>query len=418
MMKLQTDSDVIIIGGGLVGLSLAAMLLRGGLRVIVLDNSNAPLPTPVALHDAEFDQRVFAISRASENIFRALPNQTGSVWDAMQAQRTSAYQDMHVWENSGAIHFSGMDIFEENLGHIIEQQVMLVALQEALQKQDNLQLLRPAQWQAFTIHEDRIELLLQNGELVTAKLLIGADGARSQVREQAGINWQSRDYGHHALVATVRTELSHEKTAWQRFLPTGPLAFLPLTEAHTSSIVWSTHPDKAQALLSMPKQDFQQALAQAFAEKLGMVESVRGRAVFPLVRRHAKQYVQPRLALVGDSLRTIHPLAGQGVNLGLLDAATLAEVLIDAHEKRRDVGHYWVLRRYERWRKGHNLLMLTAMDGFKQLFSNGFLPLSLMRNLGLGSLNQNKLFKQSVMLQAMGINGDLPKLARWSGATL
>jgi len=417
-MKPQTDSDVIIIGGGLVGLSLSAMLLRGGLRVTLLDNSDTPLPTPVALNDAEFDQRVFAISRASENIFRALPSTNGSIWDVMQDQRISPYQDMHVWEKGGAIHFSCMDIHEENLGHIIEQQVMLVALQAALQNHDNLQILRPAQWRRFTTHKDCIELFLDNGQSLSTSLLIGADGARSQVREQAGINWESRDYGHHALVATVRTELSHAKTAWQRFLPTGPLAFLPLTDPNTSSIVWSTYPDKAQELLNMPEHNFKQALEGAFSKRLGMVESVKERVVFPLVRRHAKQYIQPRLALVGDSLRTIHPLAGQGVNMGLLDAATLAEVLVDAHEKHHDVGHYWVLRRYERWRKGHNLLMLGAMDSFKRLFSNGFLPLSLVRNLGLGLANQSKLLKRQMILQAMGVHSDLPQLARWSGASL
>ncbi len=415
-MHFQTDSDVIIIGGGLVGLTLARALLRGGLRVILLDNSDAPAPTSVALHDSTYDQRVFAINRASENIFRALPSRHGSVWAGMQAQRISPYHDMHVWETSGAIHFSCLDIQEENLGHIIEQQVLLVALQEALQDCDNLQILRPAQWQSFSTYNDYIELHLAHGQRLTAALLIGADGAHSQVREQAGIGWASRDYGHHAVVATVRTELPHKKTAWQRFLPSGPLAFLPLSEPHSCSIVWSTHPNAAQKRLNMSEQDFREALGRAFAEKLGRIEQLHKPAVYPLVRRHAKHYVQPRLALVGDALRTLHPLAGQGVNMGLLDAATLAEVLIEAREKRHDLGNYWVLRRYERWRKAHNLLMLGAMDGFKSLFSNGFMPFSLVRNLGLDWADKNTLLKQQIMLQAMGIQGDTPQLARFSGS--
>ncbi len=416
-MKPNTDADVIIIGSGLVGLSLAAALLQGGLRVILLDSSDTPQAQPVALNDPTVDQRVYAISRASENIFRALPHQQHTrVWDAMQAQRVSPYQDMHVWENRAAIHFSCTDIHEENLGHIIEQQVMLAVLQQAVQT-DGVQRVCSAQLHSFSVQKNCVQVALHDGRTFTAAVLVGADGAQSQVREQAGIRWDSQDYGHHALVATVRTELPHTKTAWQRFLPTGPLAFLPLHEAHTSSIVWSTEPAQAKKLLRLPEPEFQQALEQAFAQKLGRIESVQGRALFPLIRRHAREYVQPRLALVGDALRTIHPLAGQGVNLGLLDATTLAEVLIDAQQQQHDLGHYQVLRRYERWRKGHNLLMLAAMDSFKTLFSNDFMPLRWVRSLGLNWADKNALLKQQLMLQAMGINGDLPRLARWSGVS-
>ncbi len=414
-MNSSLDAEIIIVGGGLVGLTLAAALLRAGLSVIVLESSDAPLPSPVAPDATQFDQRVFAINRASENIFRALGQGCESAWTVMQEQRISPYHNMQVWEKQGSIEFCCADIFEENLGHIIEQQVMLVALQRIVQSYDTVQILRPAQWQSFTTHEQHIQVDLQDGRSLKAAVLIGADGAHSKVREQAGIQWDSQPYGHHALVATVRTELPHAKTAWQRFLPTGPLAFLPLSEPHTSSIVWSTPPEHAKALLNMSPAEFADSLQKAFDSKLGVIEATHSRGVFPLVRRHAKQYVLPRLALVGDALRTIHPLAGQGVNMGLLDAAALADVLIKAHAQHHDVGSYWTLRGYERWRKGHNLLMLNSMDAFKHLFSNDILPLRVARNLSLNVANKAPWFKQHMILQAMGVKGgDLPSLARWT----
>ncbi|WP_455367133.1 FAD-dependent monooxygenase [Kaarinaea lacus] len=209
----------------------------------------------------------------------------------------------------------------------------------------------------------------------------------------------------------MKTQLFHQETAWQRFMPTGPLAFLPLTDGY-SSIVWSTTPEHADELLAMDDDSFKQTLAEGFAHKLGDILETSARAKFPLRGQHAKQYVKERLVLIGDAAHTIHPLAGQGVNLGFADAATLAEVLVDAMKAKQDIGKLKTLRRYERWRKGDNLAMLSAMTGFKTLFGNNNVVLKSIRNTGLNITNQLLPVKNTIIRHAMGLEGDLPKLAR------
>ncbi|WP_455219851.1 FAD-dependent monooxygenase, partial [Kaarinaea lacus] len=231
------------------------------------------------------------------------------------------------------------------------------------------------------------------------------------VREQAGISIQSTDYKQTAVVATVKTQRYHQETAWQRFLSTGPLAFLPLSDGY-SSIVWSTTPDHAESLLAMDDDTFKQTLAEGFDNKLGAIVEASPRAKFPLRSQHAKNYVKNRLVLIGDAAHTIHPLAGQGVNLGFADAATLAEVLIDTQKAEKDIGSFKSLRRYERWRKGDNLAMLSAMTGFKTLFSNNNVLLKSLRNTGLNLANNIAPVKNAIIRHAMGLEGDLSKLAR------
>ena len=244
-----------------------------------------------------------------------------------------------------------------------------------------------------------------------ARLLVGADGAQSRVRHFARVQARGWPYDQQALVATVATERSHRETAWQRFLPNGPLAFLPLHDGR-SSIVWSTTPEQARQLLAEDEESFCRQLEQAFAATLGRIESCGERAAFPLRLQYVDSYVQPGLALIGDAAHTVHPLAGQGVNLGILDAASLAEVLLEARAQGKDIAALKVLRRYERWRKGHNLMMMAAMDGFKRLFGATWEPLRWMRNAGLNLTNALPPVKQLIMNQAMGRSGDLPALAR------
>ena len=400
---MPNEFDVIVCGAGMVGLTLARALLRGGLRVALVEAG--PRPRRQAL--AGTDPRVFALTRASEWIFRNL-----GAWDAMSAQRVSPFREMHVWDAAGSIHFDSADLGEAYLGHIVELQVIRNALLDVVDGADGLYWYTGASPVDFLRTADAIQITLDDGHALRAALLVGADGGDSRVRDLAHIHCEIRDYGHHALVATVRSELPHAETAWQHFLGDGPLAFLPLNEPHTSSIVWSTAPQQAQVLLGLDPAAFHAQLEDAFEGKLGRIESSADRTVFPLVRRHAHNYVQERIALVGDAAHTIHPLAGQGVNLGLLDAASLAEVCLAAHAKRRDLGAYPLLRRYERWRKGDNQAMLWLMDGFKTLFSSRLPGVPLLRNLGLNLTNAAGPVKHLLMRRAMGQEGDLPELAQ------
>jgi 2-octaprenylphenol hydroxylase len=273
-------------------------------------------------------------------------------------------------------------------------------------------LLCSARVRAFTLDGSRARITLTDGRLLEAALLVGADGRDSAIRTQADIATRGWDYDQHALVVNVAHELSHEQTAWQRFCPTGPLAFLPLADGR-SSIVWSTTPLEAQRFAALPEVEFCRALGAAFGHRLGAVLSCGPRGVFPLRLQHTEHYVRPRLALIGDAAHALHPLAGQGVNLGLLDAAALAEALLAAAGRGRDLGALHTLRPYERARKGENLVMLAAMDVFKRTFSNDFSPLRLLRNAGLDLADRVVPLKHMFLQHALGNFGELPELAQF-----
>jgi len=403
---MQTlDFDVVIAGGGPVGMTLALALSQGGFQVALLESWAASAPAPVAA-DAPYDQRVFALTRASEHIFRHL-----GVWDSLLAQRLGVFRQIQVWENQGVIDFDSASLGEAALGYIVELGVLRAALGAAL-AQRQVSWFNPAQLQAYTAMPQGLSLQLDSGIELHTRLLVGADGHDSQVRVLAGIPSAHHEYGHHALVAVVKTALPHQHTARQRFLPSGPLAFLPLADPHHCSIVWSAPPAMTDRLLGLSQTDFHHTLAQTFENKLGPVLWSGPRAAFPLVRRHAQQYSQARIVLVGDAAHTIHPLAGQGMNLGLLDAAALAEVLLEGRQQGRDLGDPLLLRRYERWRRSETLSMMGLMDAFRHLFGNRFPPLRGLRNLGLHFTNLAPPLKHLIMRQAMGLSGDLPRLAR------
>jgi 2-octaprenylphenol hydroxylase len=401
---MTTHYDVVIVGSGMVGNTLACALLQHGLHVALIETTPALLPIPLDT----LDIRTFAITRASERIFAHV-----GAWSIMQMLRVSPFQYMHVWDEhgKGKVHFDCTQIHQPILGHIVEQSVIQTALLQRLAQFENLTWYRPAKVKYFQLLGHAMQIILDDERVLTTQLLVGAEGANSTLRTAAGIPYLMQDYGQHAIVANVTTELSHQHTAWQRFLGTGPLAFLPLPDEKMSSIVWSADTPAAHRLMRLDKAAFQQALAQAFEYQLGEVIDCGQRAIFPLQRRHAQNYIQPRFALVGDAAHTIHPLAGQGVNLGLLDAASLSQIITEARADQRDFGAYATLRKYERWRKGETMAMMAAMDGFKRLFASELPIVQWARSLGLNFTDVATPLKQVIMRHAMGLAGDLPQIA-------
>jgi 2-octaprenylphenol hydroxylase len=398
--------DIIIVGAGITGATAALALAKKiHLQIAVLDA--APLATQWDKNQGE--RRVSAVTPASRRIFQRL-----QIWDAMREMRISPYKKMRVWDaaGSGSLDFDSQEIQLAALGYIIEDDVMRKVLHDALRAQKNIHLFTPVELIKFEKKLKFHELTTQQHGNLQAQLVIAADGANSWIRTAAGIDLKMSDYQHHALVATVKTVLPHQQTARQRFLPGGPLAFLPLADAHSCSIVWSLAPDVAQELLALDEENFRQRLTAAFENELGEVTEISQRKSFPLHMRHARHYVQQGLALIGDAAHTIHPLAGQGVNMGLLDAVCLVDIVVAACEKNQDFAAYHRLRRFERSRKSDNLIMLTFVSALKSLFGSETKTLKHLRNSGLNLTNQLDFVKNFFVNYAVGNRPDLPELAR------
>lgn len=407
-MQMQ-NVDVVIVGGGMVGLGLAAALKESGLKIAIVEGL---LPDP-ALGDAP-DNRVSALSLASQRILQ----QVGA-WAGIEARRLQPYEKMQVWEQDsfGQIGFDAASLRQAALGHIVENRVIQLALLEAILgdsngEASNISLLSPARAASLQSGEAGSLLLLDDGRALSAKLVVAADGAHSWVRRQADIPLTSWDYGHHALVATVRCAEPHEAVARQIFTPDGPLAFLPLWQPNLCSIVWSVPATRAEALCACDDEQFNRQLTTAFDGRLGLCKVEGTRSAIPLTARYARDFARERLVLVGDAAHTIHPLAGQGVNLGLLDAAALAEQIVQSQRAGIDIGLLANLRGYERWRKSEAARMLAAMEGLKRLFSGANPLKKLVRGVGLCAFDALAPLKQGVIRAAMGLDGELPALAK------
>lgn len=405
---MEMHADVLIVGAGMVGSALALALQNSGLNIMLVDGS--PLSVKPFDSSAVFEPRVSALSAASQRILQRL-----NVWDGIVSRRASPYGDMEVWDGSGTgrVHFSASSVHAEVLGHIVENRVIQDALVERLHDCD-VGLLANARLEQMRRSGDDWLLTLADGRTLRSPVVVAADGANSAVRRLTGTETREWDYLHHAIVTSVRTTHSHKKTAWQRFTDDGPLAFLPLEREgeHWCSIVWSVTPTEAERLMALDDDPFCRELERAFEGRLGPVIAADPRLCVPLRQRHAKRYVAEGLALIGDAAHTIHPLAGQGVNLGFLDAAVLAEVLHHAAERGERLADERVLSRYERRRMPHNLALMAAMEGFERLFQADPLPLRWLRNSGLKMVDQSSEAKAMFVRQAMGLTGDLPKLAQ------
>lgn len=399
---MKQEFDVVIVGGGMVGAAVACCLGDSGLKVAVIESQVSENFTP----DQPHDLRVSALSIASRNIL-----ETVGAWQGVVSRRFCPFKRMRVWETAGDTTFNSDDIRYPELGYIVENRITQLALLERLSSFDNITLLMPQTISKINYSGHDSELILADGSVLRAKLLVAADGGASRVRQSVGLGVTSWDYNQHALVIYVETAYPQQDITWQRFVPSGPQAFLPLT-GNYGSLVWYQSPDEVRRLQGLSYQDLKAGLIAAFPDCLGEIKQILGVASFPLKRQHAQSYVKQGVALVGDAAHMINPLAGQGVNIGLLDAAALAEVLVDAHAKGKDIADISVLKRYESMRRTENLKMMTLMDVFYKSFSNDILPVKLIRNLGLGLAQRLTPVRNKVMKAAMGLEGRLPKLAK------
>jgi 2-octaprenylphenol hydroxylase len=403
--------DVAIVGGGPVGACAAALLARGAaggsgaLRVALLE-PGAPAPLPA---DAPLEARVVALSRASEHILTR-----AGAWPRIRGPRLSPYERMRIWHESvapdseQALVFDAADAGEPNLGFIVENRLLQTALLGAFTDAGGH--LEPAQLNALEITDAGVNLST-SGRVLSARLVVGADGAQSTVRRAAGLTADVSDYHQTAIVASVATARPHQATAWQRFMHDGTLAFLPLADG-TSSLVWSADDDLAAGLLGATASGFAQQLDRASDLALGSTRLVSERTSFPLRRLAAQRYVAQRVALVGDAAHVVHVLAGQGVNLGLMDAAALAQLVLAAAGQREDPGALGVLRAYERWRKSEVAVMSTAIDAFDRLLAHGSGPLARVAQRGLSWVNRSQELRRLFIRRALGMSGELPQAAR------
>jgi 2-octaprenylphenol hydroxylase len=415
---MARDFDIVIVGAGAIGASMAALLIarrqvaRERIAVIGVDLAKA-LPSrggPDSAATAEWDLRVFALSRASQRLLDLC-----GIWPLIPPARKFAYERMCVWDASGAprgagsLTFDCAEIGEPNLGHIVDGRLLAGSCLKAAAGAGAV--LIEGSVKAIEMADSEVRVRLEDGRDLDARLLIAADGTASPSRGLLGIEAAGHDYHQEALVAHVRTAAPHESTAWQRFLATGPLAFLPLSDGR-SSIVWSVAVEEARRLRSLDPKSFGAALEEASGGFLGAIELTSAVASFPLQLTYALEYARPRAVLLGDAGHAVHPLAGQGLNLGLLDCAALAQVLEGAGSDAKLLGDYRLLRRYERWRKSENLLAATALDGLERMFSSSGPATRRLRMAGLGAVERVPFVKRHLAQRALGLVGDLPVFLR------
>ncbi|WP_031565964.1 FAD-dependent monooxygenase [Rheinheimera texasensis] len=401
------DTDILITGAGSAGLTLALLLAKNcpDLPITVLEQGPAPVAGPAQLN------RVSALNLASQRVLDSL-----GVWQLLTAK--PAYQQMQVWEadSFARIEFATTDLGAlaqtPALGWIVDNEELRACLYQRALQYPNIQWKFDARIQQISASERQNLLTLADGSAYISKLLVGADGANSMVREQLKMPLAFWDYDHHGLVAVVRTSEPHQATARQVFLPTGPLALLPLVDPHLVSIVWSVAPERAAELIAMPADQFNQALTAASQSVLGVLNVQTERRSYPLKMRYASQWQKHNAVLVADAAHTIHPLAGQGMNLGLMDACALAELIVQNISTGRTCNEQRMLRQYERWRKAEAQQMIALMEAFKRGFMLQHPLAKLVRAVGMAATNQLAPVKRQLLAAALGNQGDLPAVAR------
>ncbi len=417
------DTEVLIAGGGMVGLTLGVALAGAGVATVVTDTAD-----PATLQTAAYDGRSAAIARGTQQALTAL-----GIWTGMAA---AAEPILEIRVSDGKIGAAASPFFlhydhrelgpgrEGPLGYIVENLAIRRALQARAAEMANLTLLAPVRLSSVDRGPAAVSAVLNDGRQICAKLIVGAEGKASPLREMAGIRVTRWDYPQAGIVCTVDHEAPHEGVAHEHFLPAGPFALLPMTPGdggapedafgggHRSSLVWTERRALAPAMMALSKADFAAELQRRFGDGLGRLRQAGGRWSYPLGLMLAESCVAARLALVGDAAHVIHPIAGQGLNLGLRDVAALAETLVDARRLGLDLGSMQVLARYQTWRRVDGSLLAVATDGLNRLFSNDLGPLRLARDLGLAAVDRVPPLKRFFMRQAMGLVGDLPQLVR------
>jgi 2-octaprenyl-6-methoxyphenol hydroxylase len=401
------DTDVLIVGGGMAGMTLACALAGAGVAVAVIDR--AP---PAATVAPDYDGRASAIAHASAMAFKGI-----GVWPLLEPN-ASPIADIRVADGHPMrgisplfLHYDHRDLGDQPFGYIIENRHIRVALHAFAERLPKLTLLAPVTMTALIRDSHRVEAHLADGRRLRARLAVAADGRSSQVRRDAGIAVTSLRYRQTAIVCTVRHERAHNGVAVELFLPGGPFAMLPMT-GNRSNVVWSERAELASAYLALDDDAFLEELKSRFGTWLGAISLTGPRFSYPLGVQHAARYTALRLALIGDAAHAIHPIAGQGLNLGLRDVAALAELIVDSRRLGLDPAGPQVLARYERWRRFDNMLLTVVTDGLNRLFSNDIGLLRVARDIGLAGVNRLPPLKRFLMRHAMGVVGDLPRLVR------
>ena len=397
--KQTLRTDVVIVGGGMAGLSLACASGGAGLDCVVIDRED-----PATAVDAAFDGRVSALAHATCQMFKGL-----GIW--AHVSEAQPILDIRVSDGDSLLflHYDHRDLGDEPFGHMVENRVTRLALLARIAELPTVRLLAPAGVTDVRRDAARSEVHLADGTVVSAPLCVGADGRNSPLRQSAGIKCAAWSYHQVGIVCTVHHELPHHGVAQERFLPAGPFAILPMT-GNRSSLVWTERADLAPAMMALGEAAFTAEMASRFGDYLGALEVVGPRWSYPLALHLAERYTDRRLALVGDAAHGIHPIAGQGLNLGLRDVAALAEVIVDTARLGLDIGDAVPLERYQRWRRFDALLLAAVTDSLNRLFSNDIEPIRLARDLGLAAVNRMGPLKRVFMSHARGTVGQLPKL--------
>jgi 2-octaprenyl-6-methoxyphenol hydroxylase len=403
--------DILISGGGMVGLPLGLALAQGGLKVVILDT--AP---PAKLLEPHFDGRVSALAYASVRMLTAL-----GVWDGLAPDAQPIHEILVTDGQTGkpaspfSLHFDSQEVGADALGHIAENRHIRAALYQCAGACANLEIKAPAAVKSLTVAAGSAVARLADGEEMSAALVVAADGRESPLRSQMGVQIIGWSYPQTGIVATIAHDKPHNGVAYEHFLPSGPFAILPMT-GNRSSLVWTEAKTKAPALLALDEAGFNDELARRFGSHLGKTKSAGPRWSYPLSFHLARDFVRPRFALAGDCAHGIHPIAGQGLNLGLKDAAALAEVLLDAARLGRDIGALDTLKRYERWRRFDSFALAASTDALNRLFSNDIAPLRHLRDLGMGLVDSIGPARRFFMRHAGGDIGKLPRLMKGEAA--